>query len=66
MIESAESQGIIKPGWTIIEATSGNTGTGLAAACAVKGYKCIILMNDNSTLASKMNVLKALGAEVIM
>ena len=46
MIEAAEQQGILKPGGTIVEATSGNTGIGLALAAAVKGYKCIFVMTE--------------------
>lgn len=65
MIESAEKEGKIKPGGTIIEATSGNTGIGLALTCAVKGYKSIIVVTDKVSM-EKRNYLKALGSEVIV
>jgi cystathionine beta-synthase len=65
MIETAERDGKIKPGGTIIEATSGNTGIGLALTCAVKGYKSIIVVTDKVSM-EKRNYLKALGSEVIV
>lgn len=65
MIETAENEGKIKPGGTIIEATSGNTGIGLALTAAVKGYKSVIVVTDKVSL-EKRNYLKALGAEVIV
>lgn len=65
MIEKAERDGILKPDSTIVEATSGNTGIGIALAAAVKGYKTIIVVTDK-TSAEKRNYLKALGAEVIV
>ncbi len=65
MIEDAEKKGILKPGGTIIEATSGNTGIGLALAATVKGYKCIFVVTDKVS-NEKINYLKALGAEVII
>lgn len=65
MIEDAEKRGELKPGGTIIEATSGNTGIGLALTAAVKGYKCIFVVTDKVS-QEKINYLKALGAEVIV
>lgn len=65
MIESAERAGKLKPGATIIEATSGNTGIGLALAAAVKGYRCIFVMTDKSAV-EKVRYLKALGADVVV
>lgn len=65
MIEAAESEGLLKPGGTIVEATSGNTGIGLALAAAVKGYKCIFVMTDKSSV-EKSRYLKALGADVVI
>ena len=63
MIEDAEEQGLIKPGGTIIEGTSGNTGMGLALTAAVKGYKCIFTTTDKQS-QEKIDLLRALGAEV--
>ncbi|HEY0078805.1 MAG TPA: pyridoxal-phosphate dependent enzyme [Pyrinomonadaceae bacterium] len=65
MIESAEREGILKPGGTVVEATSGNTGIGLALAAAVKGYRCIFVMTDKSSV-EKVRYLKALGADVVV
>jgi len=65
MIEAAERQGLLKPGGTVIEATSGNTGIGLALAAAVKGYKCIFVMTDKASV-EKSRYLKALGADVVI
>src|SRR5687767_5459970 len=65
MIEAAEKEGILKPGGTIVEATSGNTGIGLALAAAVKGYKCIFVMTDKASV-EKSRYLKALGADVVI
>ena len=65
MIEAAEKEGLLKPGGTIIEPTSGNTGTGLAQIAAVKGYKCILVVPDK-VAQEKINLLKAYGAEVVI
>ncbi len=65
MLEVAEQEGILKPGGTIIECTSGNTGMGLALAACVKGYKCIFTTTDKQS-KEKMDILKAVGAEVIV
>ncbi|MGV3540163.1 MAG: PLP-dependent cysteine synthase family protein, partial [Rufibacter sp.] len=65
MVEDAEKAGIIKPGGTIIEGTSGNTGMGLALAAIAKGYKCIFTMSDKQS-PEKINILKAVGAEVVV
>ena len=65
MLEDAEKRGDIKPGGTIIECTSGNTGMGLAIAACVKGYRCIFTTNDKQS-KEKIDLLKALGAEVIV
>lgn len=65
MVEVAEAEGKIKPGGTIIEGTSGNTGMGLAMAAIIKGYKCIFTTTDKQS-KEKADILKALGAEVIV
>src|SRR6266480_5266335 len=65
IIEQAEREGRIKPGGTIVEGTSGNTGIGLAIAAAFKGYKCIFTMPDKMS-QEKVRLLKAFGAEVII
>jgi cystathionine beta-synthase len=65
MIEDAEREGRLKPGGTIIEGTSGNTGMGLAIAAVVKGYKCIFTTTDKQS-KEKVDALKAFGAEVIV
>lgn len=65
MVEVAEKEGKLKPGGTIIECTSGNTGMGLALAACVKGYKCIFTTTDKQS-KEKMDILKAVGADVIV
>jgi cystathionine beta-synthase len=65
MVEVAEKEGKLKPGGTIIECTSGNTGMGLALAACVKGYKCIFTTTDKQS-KEKMDILKAVGAEVVV
>lgn len=65
MIDDAEAAGLLKPGGTIIECTSGNTGMGLAITAAVRGYKCIFTTSDKQS-KEKTDMLKALGAEVIV
>lgn len=65
MIEDAEAAGLIKPGATIIEGTSGNTGMGLALACIAKGYKLICVLNDKQS-KEKMDILRAVGSEVVV
>ena len=65
MLDVAEQEGKIKPGGTIIECTSGNTGMGLALAAVVKGYKCIFTTTDKQS-KEKVDILKAVGAEVIV
>src|SRR5688500_14597747 len=65
MIEDAERKGLLKPGGTIIEGTSGNTGMALAIAAVVKGYKCIFTTTDKQS-KEKIDALKAFGAEVIV
>ncbi|WP_233899879.1 pyridoxal-phosphate dependent enzyme [Tenacibaculum piscium] len=65
MIEDAEADGRLKPGGTIIEGTSGNTGMGLALAAIIKGYQCIFVISDKQS-KEKMDILRAVGAEVIV
>lgn len=65
MIEDAEKAGLISPGATIIEGTSGNTGMGLALACIIKGYKLVCVLNDKQS-KEKMDILRAVGAEVVV
>ena len=65
MVEAAEREGLLKPGSTIIEPTSGNTGVGLAIVAAQRGYKCIFVMSDKMA-PEKIDVLRAYGAEVVV
>ena len=65
MIEDAERQGLLQPGGTIIEGTSGNTGMGLAITAVIKGYRCIFTTTDKQS-KEKIDALKAFGAEVII
>jgi cystathionine beta-synthase len=65
MLEVAEKEGLLKPGGTVVEPTSGNTGAGLALAAAVKGYYCICVMPEKAS-KEKQDLLKALGAEVLV
>src|ERR1700741_2932125 len=65
MIEDAERAGLLKPGGTIIEGTSGNTGMGLAMVAVIKGYRCIFTTTDKQS-KEKVDALKAFGAEVIV
>lgn len=65
MVEEAERRGWLRPGGTIIEATAGNTGVGLALVAAVRGYRCIFVMPDKMSL-EKIRLLKAYGAEIVV
>ncbi len=65
MIEEAESSGILKPGQTVIELTSGNTGTGLAIVCAAKGYPLYVVMSKGNS-PERARMMKALGAHVVL
>lgn len=65
IIEAAERQGLLKPGGTVVEATSGNTGVGLALACALKGYKAVFVMPDKMS-QEKVQLLRAFGARVVI
>src|SRR5438874_11225800 len=65
MIEQAEREGKLRPGGTIVEPTSGNTGVGLAIAAAQKGYRCIFVMPDKMS-QEKISMLRAYGAEVVI
>jgi cystathionine beta-synthase len=65
MIEAAEAAGLLRPGGTIVEPTSGNTGHGLAIAAAIRGYKCIFVMPDKMS-QEKISLLRAYGAEVVI
>src|SRR5262245_38207512 len=65
MVDAAERDGSLRPGGTIIEGTSGNTGTGLALAAIARGYRCIFTTTDKQS-PEKISILKALGAEVVV
>jgi len=65
MVEAAEREGKLKPGGTIVEATAGNTGMGLALVAAIKGYRCIFVLPDKIS-QEKINLLKAYGAEIVI
>src|SRR5687767_16001981 len=65
MIADAEKRGWLRPGGTVIEATAGNTGVGLAMVAAVKGYRCIFVLPDKMS-SEKVSLLKAYGAEVVV
>ncbi len=65
LVEACEKRGLLKPGGTIVEPTSGNTGMGLALAAAVKGYRCVFVMTDK-VAEEKRSLLRALGAEVVI
>ncbi|MHB8177410.1 MAG: cystathionine beta-synthase [Vulcanimicrobiaceae bacterium] len=65
MLDAAEAAGLLKPGGTIVEPTSGNTGTGLAMAAAIRGYRCILVMPDKMA-KEKIDLIKAYGAEVVV
>lgn len=65
MIEDAEAQGVLRPGQTVVELTSGNTGTGLAISCAVKGYPFVAVMSKGNSM-ERARMMSALGAEVVL
>src|SRR5277367_5107106 len=65
MIVDAEAKGLLAPGATVVEASAGNTGVGLALVCAVKGYRCIIVL-PGSVSIDKRSMLEALGADIVL
>jgi len=65
MLRAAERAGVLHPGVTVVEATSGNTGISLAALCAVRGYRCVLVMPDNAT-DERRRILRAFGAELVL
>lgn len=65
LIKDAEERGLLKPGGTVVEGTSGNTGIALAMVCAVKGYKCVLTMADSFSI-ERRRVMRALGAKVVL
>ena len=65
MIEEAEADGKLKPGQTVVELTSGNTGTGLSIVCGVKGYPFVAVMSKGNSM-ERARMMKALGAEVVL
>ena len=65
MIEAGEKSGRLTPGKTVVEATSGNTGIGLALVCAVKGYKLLLTMSEAVSI-ERQKILKARGAEIML
>ncbi|MGO8996837.1 MAG: PLP-dependent cysteine synthase family protein [Polyangiaceae bacterium] len=65
MIDDAEKHGRIKPGATVVEASAGNTGVGLAVVCAVRGYRCVIVLPETTSM-DKRSVLRAFGAEIVL
>ncbi len=65
MVEDAEERGVLKPGATVVESTSGNTGVGLAMVCSIKGYRLILTMPETMSV-ERRNLLKALGAEIVL
>ncbi len=65
MIDDAERRGLLRPGATVVEASAGNTGVGLATVCAVRGYRCIVVLPETTSL-DKRAVLRAFGAEIVL